>query len=236
MAQRLSLLPTIALLVLSVTAERRSWSGCPTCSGADRRRTWNAQALAALAAMAVLAVSILITTRLRTAYVERVAERPWTRAPEARPRVLAARPGRGRHRFLVALGPGRASISAFDQVLRVASDTTIYLWRLMVFLGVLIGIYTVPRILRVRWQRRPSRYRPWHTLSFTDSDVAASASSAMATIAVIVVGGLGLIRAFSPVIILREQQQALRARIVGPGGSRSEQNWSVGPGSGSSSA
>ena len=60
----------------------------------------------------------------------------------------------------------------------------------MVFLGVPIGIYVVSRILRVRWQRRPS-LPTVAPADFTDSDVAASASSAMATIAVIVVGGLG---------------------------------------------
>ena len=80
--------------------------------------------------------------------------------------------------------------SPFDQVLRVASDTTIYLLRLMVFLGVPIGIYVVSRILRVRWQRRPSptgRGVP----SFTDTMSLRPLRRQWATIAVIVVGGLG---------------------------------------------
>ena len=210
MTQRLSLLPTIALLVLSVTAGAPILEQLPDVQrGWIDDGLWNAQALAALAAMAVLAVSILVTTRLRTAYVERVTERPWTRAPEARLEYWLLGPAVAVTAFLFAFGPGRASISAFDQVLRDGSDTTVYLLRLMVFLGVPIGIYVVSRILRLRWQRRPSRYRPWHAPSFTDSDVAAVRFVGnVSTIAVIVVGGLGLIRAFSPVIILREQQQA----------------------------
>ena len=87
------------------------------------------------------------------------------------------------------------------------SSGELHTLRTVVFVGVpLVAIIGISLLLRKIWNEHPQRDRKAPPPEFDDQDVAAvTIVGDIATAAVVVVAGLGLLRAFAPVLILRGQ-------------------------------
>jgi hypothetical protein len=235
LVQRFSLLPSLVFFVLSVTSGAAILEQLP-----DVERAWvdsgtgRLRAAAALGATLVVAVSVLITTRLRIGFARRFckADQPIEETsahleesvvPTGNPGPIGERgptydPAKLRY---WAIGPAVVAVVAVAALLigrtgatwpdflsaQPGSSGELHTLRFVVFVGVpLLAIIGVSVLLRKIWDKHPERGRKVDTPEFDDKEVAAvTIVGDIATAAVLVVAGLGLLRAFVPVLILRRQ-------------------------------
>jgi hypothetical protein len=190
--QRLSLLPSLAFFVLSVTAGTAILEQLP-----DVERSWidgslwNGDAFSALVALTLLTLSIAVTTRLRIGYAsglptESVRVRYWAIAPIV---VLVAAG--------VALLVGRTGLSP-ALAASASPSGAVRVTRLAVFVAVPVLIIATSMLLRWRWKANPP---PVPKAPAVDP-AAVRFVGDVATVAVVVVAGLGLVRAFIPLLLL----------------------------------
>jgi hypothetical protein len=205
LVQRFSLLPSLVFFVLTVTSGAAILEQLP-----DVERAWvdsgtgRLRAAAALGATLIVTVSVLITTRLRIGFARRFHEVDQTYDP-ARLRYWAIGPAVVAVIAVAALLVGRSGATWPDFLsAQPGSSGELHTLRFVVFVGVPLGaIIGVSLLLRKIWATHPKRCRGDDPPRFDDEDVAAVAIVGdIATAAVLVVAGLGLLRAFAPVLIL----------------------------------
>ena len=208
LVQRISLLPSLVFFVLSVTSGAAILEQLP-----DVERAWvdsgvgRVRAGAALAATLIVTLSVFITTRLRIGFVQKFS-RPGQPYPPATLGYWAIGPAVVVVFAMLALLVGRTG-ATWPEALSAqpGSSGELHTLRTVVFLGVpLVAIIGISLLLRKIWTKHPERDRKASPPKFDDQDVAAvTIVGDIATAAVVVVAGLGLLRAFAPVLILRGQ-------------------------------
>lgn len=206
--QRFSLLPSLVFFVLSVMSGAAILEQLP-----DVERAWvdsgigRLRAGAAFGATLIVTASVLITTRLRIGFARRFREANQTYDP-ARLRYWAIGPALVGVIAVAALLVGRTGATWPDFLsAQPGSSGELHTLRFVIFVGVpLLAIIGVSLLLRRIWAKHPERSREADPPAFDDEDVAAvTIVGDIATAAVLVVAGLGLLRAFAPVLILRNQ-------------------------------
>ena len=208
LVQRISLLPSLVFFVLSVTSGAAILEQLP-----DVERAWvdsdvgRVRAVAALAATLIVTLSVFITTRLRIGFVEKFS-RPGQPYPPAMLGYWTIGPAVVVVFAMLALLVGRTG-ATWPEALSAqpGSSGELHTLRTVVFVGVpLVAIIGISLLLRKIWNEHPERDRKAPPPEFDDQDVAAvTIVGDIATAAVVVVAGLGLLRAFAPVLILRGQ-------------------------------
>jgi hypothetical protein len=206
--QRFSLLPSLVFFVLSVTSGAAILEQLP-----DVERAWvdsgvgRVRAFYALAATLIVAISAFITTRLRIGFVEKFSK-PGQPYPPARLSYWAIGPAVVVVFAMLALLVGRTG-ATWPEALSAqpGSSGELHTLRTLVFVGVpLVAIIGISLLLRKIWTEHLERDRKAELPEVDDQDVApVTIVGDIATAAVLVVAGLGLLRAFAPVLILREQ-------------------------------
>jgi hypothetical protein len=208
LVQRFSLPPSLIFFVLSVTSGAAILEQLP-----DVERAWvdsgigRVRAAAALGATLLVALSVLITTRLRIGFARRFRDPHQTYDP-ARLRYWAIGPAVVAVIAVAALLVGRTGATWPDFLsAQPGSSGELHTLRFVVFVGVpLVAIIGISLLLRKIWGKYPKRRREVDPPRFDDQDVAAvTIVGDIATAAVLVVAGLGLLRAFAPVLILRNR-------------------------------
>jgi TRAP-type mannitol/chloroaromatic compound transport system permease small subunit len=208
LVQRFSLLPSLVFFVLSVTSGAAILEQLP-----DVERAWvdsgvgRFRAVAALVATLIVALSVFITTRLRIGFVRKFSK-PGQPYPAATLGYWAIGPAVVVVFAVLALLVGRTGATWPDALsAQPGSSGELHTLRTVVFVGVpLLAIIGVSLLLRRIWTKHPERARKAHPPEFYDQDVASvTIVGDIATAAVVVVAGLGLLRAFAPVLILRGQ-------------------------------
>jgi hypothetical protein len=235
LVQRFSLLPSLIFFVLTVTSGAAILEQLP-----DVERAWvdsstgRFRAVAALGATLLVAVSVLLTTRLRIGFVRRFRRldsptgQPNSGTAESSSDDAETRYNRVRLRYW-AIGPAVVAVVASAAILAGRTGATwpdvlsaqpgssgeLHTVRLLVFVAVpLVAIIGVSLLLRRIW-RNPKRSRTSPLPAFDDKEIAAvTIVGNLATAAVLVVAGLGLIRAFAPVIIVRRSCRSAIARCT----------------------
>ena len=208
LVQRISLLPSLVFFVLSVTSGAAILEQLP-----DVERAWvdsgvgRVRAVAALVATLIVTLSVFITTRLRIAFVQKFSKsgQPY---PPATLGYWAIGPAVVVVFAMLALLVGRTG-ATWPEALSAqpGSSGELHTLRTVVFVGVpLVAIIGISLLLRRIWTKQPERDRKAPPPEFDDQEVAAvTIVGDIATAAVVVVAGLGLLRAFAPVLILRLQ-------------------------------
>ncbi|HKX15268.1 MAG TPA: hypothetical protein VJN19_08755 [Propionibacteriaceae bacterium] len=208
LVQRFSLLPSLVFFVLSVTSGAAILEQLP-----DVERAWvdsgvgRVRAIAALGATLLVTLSVFITTRLRIEFVRQFSKRgqPY---PAATLGYWAIGPALAVVFAVLALLVGKTGATWPDALsAQPGSSGELHTWRTVVFIGVpLLAIIGVSLLLRWIWTKDKERERKAEPPEFDEQDVApVTIVGDIATAAVMVVAGLGLLRAFAPVIILRKQ-------------------------------
>jgi hypothetical protein len=208
LVQRFSLLPSLVFFVLSVTSGAAILEQLP-----DAERAWvdsdigRVRAVAALGATLIVTLSVFITTRLRIGFVRQFSKpgQPYMAATLG---YWAIGPAVVLVFAALALLVGRTGATWPDVLsAQPGSSGELHTLRTVVFVGVpLVAIIGASLLLRRIWARNPKRARKADPPKFDDQDVAAVIIVGdIATAAVVVVAGLGLLRAFAPVLILRRQ-------------------------------
>ena len=228
LVQRLSLLPSLVFFVLSVTSGSAILEQLP-----DVERAWvdsgigRTRAVAALTATLFVALSVFITTRLRIGFVQqfRKADEPVTgdSVHVDMPAAQTGDPVSTYNRTTLgywAIGPAVVVVFAALALLvgrtgatwpdvlsaQPGSSGELHTLRFVVFVAVPLAIIGVSLVLRKIWARRREWRRMTDLPAFDDQDASAvKIVGDVATAAVLVVAGLGLLRAFAPVLILRKQ-------------------------------
>ena len=207
LVQRFSLLPSLIFFVLSVTSGAAILEQLP-----DVERAWvdsgigRIRAAAALGATLIVALSVLITTRLRIGFARRFRDSRQSYDP-ARLRYWAIGPVVVAVVAVAALLVGRTGATWPDFLsAQPGSSGELHTLRFLVFVGVPLLVIGVSLLLRKIWAKRPEWCRTTGPPEFDDHDVTAiTIVGDAATAAVLVVAGLGLLRAFAPVLILQSR-------------------------------
>ena len=227
MLQRLSLLPALAFFILSVTAGSPILEQLPDVQrGWVDAGLWKTNALWAVQAAALVTVSVFVTTRMRVAFararVKAQAEQAKAQEHAAAqiPPIAPAQPKAPNARlWLWLIAPvmvvGIAVIMAvaggagidFWTIELQAGESDLHLVRLAVFVGVPAGIVIASRVIRWWWSRNGGvGERPYQYPRVSNDLVKAAAFVGnVATVSLLVVAGLGLIRAFIPLVILEDE-------------------------------
>jgi hypothetical protein len=208
LVQRVSLLPSLVFFVLSVTSGAAILEQLP-----DVERAWvdsgvgRTRAVYALAATLIVTLSVFITTRLRIGFVQKFSKsgQPY---PPAALGYWAIGPAVVVVFAMLALLVGRTG-ATWPEALSAqpGSSGELHTLRTVIFVAVpLVAIIGISLLLRRIWDEQPERDRKADPPKFDDQDVApVTIVGDIATAAVVVVAGLGLLRAFAPVLILRRQ-------------------------------
>ncbi len=219
--QRFSYLPVVAIFILSIPAGAAILEQLP-----DVQRRWvfdgatgARHAVAAMAATLLLAGYLLAVGRRRTLYALRHPARD-SRVPahayaagRDRPLPNPAAPTRrraglnmikGNAYFGIWLIPPIAALLGVIVTLVFSDPELIRRTRLSIFVGVpLLLVVLGSAITRRAWKARPAWTRPDQPPEFDPDDACAvGIAGSVAGIAAIVVGGLSLLRAYTPLIIL----------------------------------
>ncbi len=227
--QRFSVLPSLIIFVLSVLAGAAILEQLP-----DVERSWanaaelDPQAMWAIAAVLILTTSVYLSTRIRIGYAQdRLAEQDAVAAGEAAEEGSAAPKALLRVWLvpvavvLLAAG-GWAAGWLYQRISGVELGLGQLVWpRSLAFVGVPVLIIGISVLIRCLWSAALSPYRP--PLMDAANLAAVRFVGNAATAAVVVVAGLGLIRAFVPIWLLRDQfgaQSATRPLIVDLGQTR----------------
>lgn len=208
--QRFSYAPVVALFVLSVLSGPPILEQLP-----DAERSWvfdgdtgMCQAVAAMICTLLLGGLLLVIGRTRTRYAVRHLD-------SAAPLVPPA--DSGRHLLVWLVGPALAFVGIVIYVL--SGHRELILPRVIVWIGVPVVIFCASRRISRVWRRHPTWYQPDRPLSFTASQVVAvGIAGTIAAVGVVVVGGLSLVRAFTPLVVLPPDTYILTAGATTPAG------------------
>ena len=196
--QRFSFVPIIALFILSVPSGAAILEQLP-----DVIRRWisdgstgTLHAILAMTSTLGLGTFLIIAGRYRTGHAFRNPSRP---GEEDEQRAGQAQP----YLRVWLVGPAVALVGA---VLVVISGQAVDIlwWRLALFVLVPTLLILVGSLLvRRSWARHPDRYRPNVRPSFDEPELSAvRLAGNIAGLGAIVVGGLSLVRAFVPLVVV----------------------------------
>jgi hypothetical protein len=197
MHQRFSIVPVVALFVLSVPSGAAILEQLP-----DVLRRWisdgtrgAAHAVLAMLSTIGLAVFLIIAGRYRSGYA--------FRHPSPPPRPVKDKDGERPYLWVWLVGPLVALIGA-GVVLISGRGGDLVKARLLIFVLVpLLVIVLGSWLLRRRWDKHPDEYRYDRPQTFDERELTAvRLAGNIAGIGAVVVGGLSLIRAYVPLVIV----------------------------------
>ena len=211
MHQRFSFVPVVALFILSVPSGAAILEQLP-----DVIRRWisdgptgTLHAILAMTSTLGLATFLIIAGRYRTGHAFRNPKR----APGERSEVSggSALP----YQRVWFVGPAVAAAGAVVALITGREEDILWgrlaLFLLVPTLVILVGSW----LIRRAWTRHPSWYRPNVRPSFDDSDLSAvRLAGNVAGLGAVVVGGLSLIRAFVPLVVLPQSASGADPRLV----------------------
>ncbi|MFL6026103.1 MAG: hypothetical protein ACJ72K_04155 [Friedmanniella sp.] len=198
--QRFSYAPVLVIFLLSVPSGAAILEQLP-----DAQREWvfdlgsgARHAVMSILATAVLSLFLLAVGRRRTRYAARHSRPEPGQQPEL---PVPAREG-GLQQAVWFVGPVLALLGMALYATAQRSDLVL-LWRTAVWVSVPVLIVALSWLLRRTWRRHPGWHRPDRPLQFDPAEVhAVGIAGNVAAIGAVVVGGLSLLRAFTPLVVL----------------------------------
>ncbi|HET9874003.1 MAG TPA: hypothetical protein VFP89_15585 [Propionibacteriaceae bacterium] len=208
--QRFSYLPVVTIFVLSVLSGAAILEQLP-----DAQRRWLSDgstglrhATLAMLSTLALAAFLFVVARFRTGYARRHLQ---TGIPC--PAVMAAPVAAGNRedveaedrdpvRWVWFVGPGIAIAGALLATLSDAEGVIVP--RLLTFLSIPVGLVLLGSLItKLVWHYKPDWSRPDRPQLFDPAELfAVSFAGNVAAISAVVVGGLSLLRAFTPLVVL----------------------------------
>jgi hypothetical protein len=195
MHQRFSFVPVVALFVLSVLSGAAILEQLP-----DVLRRWISDggqgamhAVLSMLSTVGLAVFLIIAGRYRSGYAFRHPSPPLPPVKEEEPPYL----------WVWLVGP-MAAIVGLVVVLITGRGSDLLIARLLIFLLLpVVIIFIGSRLLRCRWEKHPAEYRYDQPPTFDERELTAvRLAGNIAGIGALTVGGLSLIRAYVPLVIV----------------------------------
>lgn len=221
--QRFSYAPVLVIFVLSVPAGTAILEQLP-----DAQRQWifdpvngTRHAVAAVLATSVVGLALLALGRQRTL---RALRHPKPEpGQDQSPQGTAATPSGQRHLLVWAVGPLLALVGAAAYALSGHGDLVL-VPRLLIWVAVPALVALLSWGTAWVWRRHPTLSRCYEPPRFDREEAfAVGIAGTVAGVAALVVGGLSLVRAFTPLLVLPAatyvpeggDPAAVRARVVG---------------------